>query len=105
MKTTEEQMERSMANGARISADEAVKMVLRWTDKYAPACLSDEAVMARQEIFDTIHALEKQTAVRLLDIWAASHGKPVPWGIAVNIVATIEHMPEEERTRLLALGE
>lgn len=47
---------------------------------------------------------ENGAASRLIDAWAASHGKPVPWDKAVEIVAIVNKLPEEERARLLALA-
>lgn len=48
---------------------------------------------------------ENGAASRLIDAWAAAHGKPVPWEKAVEIVAIANKLPDAERARLLALAE
>lgn len=80
--------------------------------------LVDEAAFKRQEIKAALNAAlieayaegrkdeaEENEAGRLIDAWAAAHGKPVPWAKAVEIVAIVKKLPDAERSRLLALGE
>ena len=43
-------------------------------------------------------------ASTLIDTWARLHG-PVPWRIAVRIVAIVQHLQDAERDRLLALDD
>lgn len=43
-------------------------------------------------------------ASKLIDTWSATHGgKPIPWRIAVGIIAVIGRMPKDEENRLLSL--
>ena len=42
-------------------------------------------------------------ASRLIDAWIAIHNRPIPWAKAVEIVAVLNKMPDEERRRLLSL--
>lgn len=46
-----------------------------------------------------------ETFDRLSDAWVAAHGKPIPWEKAVEILAIVKKLPEDERARLLALAE
>lgn len=48
---------------------------------------------------------EEHAASRLIDAWVASHGAPIPWEKAVEIIAIVNKLPEAERTRLLGLAE
>jgi hypothetical protein len=48
---------------------------------------------------------EEQTATALIDAWVQTHGKPIPWGTAVEIISIVNKLPDAERVRLLALGE
>lgn len=44
-------------------------------------------------------------ASHLIDAWIASHGKQIPWEKAIKISAIVTKMADEERDRLLALGD
>lgn len=44
-------------------------------------------------------------ASRLIDAWVYEHGKQIPWEKAVQIVAIVNKMPDDELARLLALAE
>lgn len=48
---------------------------------------------------------EHGLAGRLIAAWVESHGKPIPWNAAVEISAIANELTDEERARLLALGE
>lgn len=48
---------------------------------------------------------EDHAASRLIDAWVASHGAPIPWEKAVEIMAIVSKLPEAERARLLALAD
>ncbi|HGA2732592.1 TPA: hypothetical protein ACIR09_003605 [Pseudomonas aeruginosa] len=44
-------------------------------------------------------------AAKLIETWAAKHGKPAPWSKIVEITALATNMPNDERDRLLALDD
>lgn len=48
---------------------------------------------------------DEGAASRLIDAWVATHGTPVPWEKAVEILSIVNKLPEAERARLFALGE
>jgi hypothetical protein len=45
------------------------------------------------------------TAGTLIDAWCRAFGKQIPWKKAVGIMAIIQKIPDEERDRLLAMGD
>lgn len=66
--------------------------------------LAPEALAkAVADAIDSIPVPPDEPASRLIDLWAQIHGKPIPWAKAVEIVAVVKHMPDEERQRLLSL--
>jgi hypothetical protein len=44
-------------------------------------------------------------AARLIDLWAAKHGKPMPWHMAVELVFVVNKLTIEQRDTLLALDD
>jgi hypothetical protein len=44
-------------------------------------------------------------ASRLIDAWCADKGKQIPWAKAIQIVAIVTKQSNEERDRLLHLGD
>lgn len=69
-----------------------------------PAC--DAAMPAK----DIVSPGEEPTppellAAKLIDTWRTVHGRPVPWEKAVEITAIATSMSNEERERLLAMGD
>lgn len=44
-------------------------------------------------------------ASHLIDAWVAAHGKQIPWKKAIEISAIVTKMTDEERDRLLTLGD
>jgi hypothetical protein len=44
-------------------------------------------------------------ASRLIDAWCGAHGGQIPWAKAVEITAIVTKLSDEERLRLLALGD
>ena len=44
-------------------------------------------------------------AMRLIDAWCNDKGRKIPWAKAVQIVAIVTKQPDEERDRLLRLGD
>lgn len=44
-------------------------------------------------------------AGRLIDTWCATHGKQIPWSKAITILAIVTQMSDDERDRLLNLGD
>jgi hypothetical protein len=81
--------------------------------------LVDEAKFKRDEFEKALNSLlvlayadgrkdeaeESGVASKLIDAWVTTHGKPVPWEKAVEIMAIVQKLPESERARLLSLAE
>lgn len=44
-------------------------------------------------------------AGRLIDAWCADKGKQIPWAKAIQIVAIVTKQPDDERDRLLKMGD
>lgn len=44
-------------------------------------------------------------AGRLIDVWCADKGKQIPWAKAVQIVAIVTKQSDDERDRLLRMGD
>ena len=44
-------------------------------------------------------------ASRLIDAWCADKGRKIPWAKAIQIVAIVTKQPDEERDRLLRMGD
>lgn len=44
-------------------------------------------------------------STKLIDAWIAQHGKQISWGKAIEIVAVINKMDDNERSRLLTMDE
>lgn len=44
-------------------------------------------------------------AIRLIDAWCADNGKKIPWAKAVQIIAIVTKQSDEERDRLLRMGD
>lgn len=47
----------------------------------------------------------QELALRLIEAWAVAHGRPAPWAVAVQIVATTAGLNPFEKQKLLALGD
>ena len=54
---------------------------------------------------DALENDRARMASRLIDAWIHTHGKQIPWAIAVEIVFIVTKMPPAERDRLLGLAE
>ena len=91
-----------LENG-KACADELPESQERWLDDIAERIEKVQQDCYAEGRKDEAEANEGVN--RLIDAWAAEHGKPVPWAKAVEIVAIVAKLTDTERARLLALGE
>jgi hypothetical protein len=81
---------------------------LRSTES-GPCC--DNAPMGDQiepltvELLAQVAALPEVTFDRLVAVWLAEKGGPIPWNKAVELMAVLKRLPTEELDRLLALND
>ena len=47
----------------------------------------------------------EQLASRLIDAWCADKGKQIPWAKAIQIIAIVTKQSDDERDRLLRMGD
>ena len=48
---------------------------------------------------------KEELASRLIDVWCAEHERKISWAKAVQIIAIVTGQPDEERDRLLRMGD
>lgn len=84
---------KALTSGMRYSAVDDL-------DKMLSALKSGEVVLCSKEMEPP-----ELLASRLIDVWCADKGKQIPWAKAVQIVAIVTKQPDDERDRLLRLGE